>query len=380
MTARSRPVMIMAGGTGGHVYPALAVARQLRDWGHEVVWMGTRKGLEARVVPAAGIPIVWLSVSGLRGKGVLALLLAPLQLTRALAQALKIMRHHRPRAVLGMGGFAAGPGALIALMLRKPLIIHEQNALAGFTNRWLAPFATRVLTGFPRALRRRDAIFIGNPVRREIAALPEPEQRLAGRDGRLRLLVLGGSLGARTLNEVVPEALKGMAPEQRPEVWHQTGRDLIDQALERYRRARVQARVEPYIEDMAAAYGWCDLVVCRAGALTIAELAAAGVGAILVPYPYAVDDHQSVNARFLTDVGAACVVRNEELDAPKLAALLGQFATAGAVDRARLLTMAQAARRQARVDATEQVARICLEAASGDSAACGSCDKERSVP
>ncbi len=367
MTGRGRPIMILAGGTGGHVYPAIAVAQQLRDWGHEVVWMGTRKGLEARIVPASGIPIAWLSVSGLRGKGVFTWLLAPAQLAIAIGQALSIVWRFKPRAVLGMGGFVAGPGALVSLVLGKPLIIHEQNALAGLTNRLLAPFASRVLTGFPSAFGREDTVFIGNPVRREIAAIPPPEERLANRRGCLRLLVLGGSLGAKRLNDVLPEALARIPLSQRPEVWHQAGRDLIDAAIYGYQAAGVEARIEAFIENMAAAYAWCDLVICRAGALTIAELAAAGAGAILVPYPHAVDDHQSVNARFLTETGAALTIRNEEFDASGLARVLEPFLS-GDVNRVRLQEMARAARRKGRLDAVEQAARSCLEVAASDAA------------
>jgi UDP-N-acetylglucosamine--N-acetylmuramyl-(pentapeptide) pyrophosphoryl-undecaprenol N-acetylglucosamine transferase len=249
-------------------------------------------------------------------------------------------------------------------VLRKPLVIHEQNALAGLTNRWLVPLATRVLAGFPGAFRGRDAPFVGNPVRNEIAALPPPEQRMCGRGERLRLLVLGGSLGARRLNEVVPETLRLIPAEYRPEVWHQAGHAQIDGAVMSYRLARVEARVEAFIDDMAAAYAWCDLVVCRAGALTIAELAAAGVGAILVPYPFAVDDHQAANARFLSEAGAAVTVRDDQFDAARLAALLGRFTVNGVAGREPLLAMACAARRQALTDAGEQVARACLAVAT----------------
>jgi UDP-N-acetylglucosamine--N-acetylmuramyl-(pentapeptide) pyrophosphoryl-undecaprenol N-acetylglucosamine transferase len=365
-------VMIMAGGTGGHIYPALAVALQLLDWGHEVLWMGTRKGLEARVVPASGIPIAWLSVSGLRGKCILTWVLAPIRLTTAVTQALRIMLRYKPGVVLGMGGFAAGPGAVVAFALGKPLVIHEQNALAGLTNRWLAPLATRVLTGFPSSFSDRKVLFVGNPVRREIAALPLPEQRFTGRQGRLRLLVLGGSLGAKTLNEVVPEALKLMPVENRPEVWHQAGRYLIDAAIQYYSAAGINARVEAFIEDMAAAYRWCDLVICRAGAVTVAELAAVGVGAILVPYPFAVDDHQTANARFLGEAGAAFVVANDQLNAARLASVFERFIANGAADRERLLEMACAARHQVCIGAAEQTAQICLAVASGN-AACHNC-------
>ncbi len=372
---RDGPVMILAGGTGGHVYPALAVARSLERMGMPVVWMGTREGLEARVVPAAGIPIAWLSVGGLRGKDLSAWLLAPFNLSIAIAQAVRILLQYKPRAVLGMGGFAAGPGALAAFILGKPLIIHEQNALAGFTNRLLAPLASRVLEGFPGTFRGRDSLYIGNPVRGDIAALPPPEQRMPGRASRMRLLVLGGSLGAKKLNDVVPEALQQIPAEERPEVWHQAGHSQIDGAVMGYRLAGVEARVDAFIDDMAAAYAWCDLVVCRAGALTIAELAAAGVGAILVPYPFAVDDHQAANARFLSEAGAAIMVRDNALDAARLKALLAGFMREGSIDRQRLLDMARAARRQAHVDASEQVAQVCLAAACAG--ACQDCRRER---
>ncbi|MGH8501830.1 MAG: undecaprenyldiphospho-muramoylpentapeptide beta-N-acetylglucosaminyltransferase [Gammaproteobacteria bacterium] len=368
MSCGGRPVMILAGGTGGHVYPALAVAQSLLRMGVPVVWMGTRKGLEARVVPAAGIPMAWLTVGGLRGKGVMVWLLAPLRLNIAIVQALRIMWRYKPVAVLGMGGFAAGPGGLAAFLLGRPLLVHEQNALAGLTNRLLAPLATKVLQGFPNVFRSKKALFVGNPVRAAITALPAPAQRLANRQGRLRLLVLGGSLGARTLNEVVPETLARLPATNRPGVWHQAGHDHINGAALRYRMAGVEARVEAFIDDMAAAYAWSDLVLCRAGALTIAELAAAGAGAILVPYPFAVDDHQSANARFLTGAGAAVVVRDAELDAARLATLLEDFMVDGVANRERLLQMANAARRCARIDASDEVARMCLVASDGGAA------------
>ena len=371
---RGRPVMILAGGTGGHVYPALAVARSLLRMGVPVVWMGTRKGLEARVVPAAGIPIVWLTVGGLRGKSAMTWLLAPLKLTIAILQALRIVWRHRPVAVLGMGGFAAGPGGLAAFLLGRPLLVHEQNALAGLTNRLLAPLAVKVLQGFPDGFRNSKAIFVGNPVRGDIAALPAPEPRMCDRHGRLRLLVLGGSLGARSLNEVVPATLARLSADMRPEVWHQAGRDHIDGATAHYAAAGVEARVEAFIDDMAEAYSWSDLVLCRAGALTIAELAAAGAGAILVPYPFAVDDHQTANAQFLSAAGAAVVVADAAL-ASRLPALLEDFITNGVVNRERLLRMARAARDHARADASDEVARLCL-AASAKGAFC-SCSRAR---
>ncbi len=303
----STAVLIMAGGTGGHVFPALAVAELLRERECRVVWVGTRRGLEARIVPAKGFAIEWLSVSGLRGKGLLTWLLAPVQLAIALAQAFSIVRRQKPAVVLGVGGFATGPGGVAAWLLGRPLVIHEQNAIAGLTNRWLARIARLVLEGFPGSFPPGVRTHcIGNPVRREIAALPAPESRFAVRSGVMRLLIIGGSLGARRLNSSVPRAIALLQRQgHRFEVWHQAGERGIEEARAEYSLAGVSGRVEAFIDDMAGAYGWADLVICRAGALTVAELAAAGVGALLVPFPFAVDDHQTHNARFLTEAGAA---------------------------------------------------------------------------
>jgi UDP-N-acetylglucosamine--N-acetylmuramyl-(pentapeptide) pyrophosphoryl-undecaprenol N-acetylglucosamine transferase len=356
--SESGRVLIMAGGTGGHVFPGLSVASRLREQGVQVIWVGTRRGLEAELVPSAGIPIEWLSVGGLRGKGALTWVLAPLKLALALGQALRIVARCRPSAVLGMGGFVAGPGGVAAWMLRRPLLIHEQNAVAGLTNRLLARLASGVMEGFPGSLPA--AVHTGNPVRPEIAALPPPRERIAGRTGRTRLLVVGGSLGALALNRTLPEALRQMDPAVRPEVWHQAGGRNLEAAQAGYRAAGVEARVEPFIGDMAQAYGWADLVVCRAGALTVAELTAAGVGSVLVPYPYAVDDHQTRNAQYLAEAGAAQVIQERELTAEGLAEVLGGLVG----DRERLVAMAEAARTQARPDAAEQVAALCLQAGS----------------
>ena len=355
----ARPVLIMAGGTGGHVYPALAVARWLREAGVPVVWMGTRVGLEARVVPEAGFEVEWLEVSGLRGKGPGAWILAPLRLGRALAQAWRVLGRRRPRSVLGMGGFVAGPGGVAAWLRRVPLVVHEQNAVAGLTNRLLEPLARRLLEGFPGVFGVARAEHTGNPVRAEIAALPPPEQRFAGRDGRWRLLVVGGSLGAQVLNETLPAALAQLDAADRPEVLHQAGARTLELAREAYMRAGVAADVRPFLEDMAAAYGWADLAVCRAGALTIAELAAAGLGAILIPYPHAVDDHQSANARYLTEAGAAELIPQAELSAGDLARRLAAYAR----DPALRLRRAVAARGRARPEAAASVARAVLEVA-----------------
>jgi UDP-N-acetylglucosamine--N-acetylmuramyl-(pentapeptide) pyrophosphoryl-undecaprenol N-acetylglucosamine transferase len=361
-----RPVLIMAGGTGGHVFPALAVARVLRQQDVPVLWLGTRSGLEAQIVPAAGLPIAWLSVSGLRGKGWAAWMMAPLRLGRAVVQAFAVLRRERPRVVLGLGGFVAGPGGLVAALLRLPLVIHEQNAVAGLTNRLLAPLSTRVLEGFPRTFaERRRPICTGNPVRSEIAQVPPPERRLPGREGPLRLLVLGGSLGAAALNAVVPAALAAMAPGDRPQVRHQAGSRNLEAAKAQYRAAKVEGRVLAFIDDMAEAYAWADLVICRAGALTVAELAAAGAGSILVPYPHAVDDHQTANARFLGAAGAAILVPQSDLSAARLAATLGALGA----DRARLVSMARAARALARPAAAEEVAGHCLDVALSEAAA-----------
>ncbi|HTQ35589.1 MAG TPA: undecaprenyldiphospho-muramoylpentapeptide beta-N-acetylglucosaminyltransferase [Steroidobacteraceae bacterium] len=359
------PVMIMAGGTGGHVFPALALARLLRQRRREVIWLGTRRGIEARVVPADGFPVEWLAVGGLRGKGVLTLLAAPFNLLRALWQALAIMWRHQPAVVVGLGGFVTGPGGLAAWLLRRPLVIHEQNAVAGFTNRCLAHLARSVLTAFPAAFAGRPRVrMIGNPVRADIAALPAPVQRFAGRDGPLHLLVIGGSLGARRLNEVVPQALALLATQARAPrfaVRHQAGEKLIDAARAAYAAAGASGAVTPFIADMAEALGWADLVVCRAGALTIAELAAAGVGAVLVPFPHAVDDHQTVNAQYLVAAGAARCLNDGVLTPQLLAGTLTELCAGG---RDGLLRLAEAARHVARPAAAQDLLAAVLAAES----------------
>ncbi len=354
------PVLIMAGGTGGHVYPALAVARELLERKCEVVWLGTRRGLEARVVPEAGIAIEWLSVKGLRGKGWRSWLLAPLELARALTQALAVMRRRRPGAVLGMGGFVAGPGGLAAWLTRRPLVIHEQNAVAGLTNRLLARFARVVLEAFPGTFSSRARVrTVGNPVRHEIAALPPPSERLAGRDGPLRLLVLGGSLGALALNRQVPAALRELSAPLRPVVRHQAGERTFDAAVEAYASAGVDADIVPFIDDMAEAYAWADCVVCRAGALTVAEVNAAGLGAVLVPFPYAVDDHQTANAAASVTAGAAVLLQERALTATSLAGALTELGA----NRQALLARAERARELAAPAALTTIADVCLGAA-----------------
>lgn len=355
--------LIMAGGTGGHVFPALATARVLKRRGFDIVWLGTRRGIEARLVPAEGIPVEWLSVSGLRGKGALALLAAPFRLAVALLQALGAVRRHRPRVVLGAGGFASGPGGVAAWLMRRPLVVHEQNAVAGMTNRLLARLAARVLEGFPGSFGPRVAAErVGNPVRPEISAIAPPQRRYEGRTGRMRLLVFGGSQGSARLNAVVPAALGELPAELRPLVLHQTGTAGLEETSTAYRTRGIEADVCAFIDDMAGAYGWADLAVCRSGALTVAELAAAGVPAVLVPFPAAVDDHQTRNAEYVVSAGAALLMPESRLTPVTLAASLRSLLEAG---RPRLARMAAAARSTAITDADERLADACVAVAGG---------------
>jgi UDP-N-acetylglucosamine--N-acetylmuramyl-(pentapeptide) pyrophosphoryl-undecaprenol N-acetylglucosamine transferase len=357
----------MAGGTGGHVFPALAVADYLKDRDWKVVWLGTRAGMEARLVPEKGYEVAWVKFAGMRGKGVLRWAALPLMLLLAMWQSASAIFRLRPDVVLGMGGFTAFPGGLMAAMLAKPLVIHEQNSVAGLTNRVLACLADRVLVAFPSAFnnpgdkpigcRKPAFTWCGNPVRADIAAMPEPEQRMAGRQGKLRLLVVGGSLGAAALNAVVPQALALMAEADRPEVIHQSGARNLDILRANYAAAGAAADSRAFIDDMAQMYAWCDLIVCRAGALTLAEVTAAGVASVLVPYPHAVDDHQTGNARFLSENGAAVLLPQQELTAASLADLLTNFS------REKLLEMARAARKLAKPEATATVAQVCMEQA-----------------
>lgn len=361
MSDASAPVLIMAGGTGGHIFPGLAVADALRACEIPVLWLGAAGGMETKLVPARGFALETVPVSGLRGKGPLTRIAAPWMLLRALFASIRILRESRPRSVLSLGGYVAGPGGLAAWLLRTPLLVHEQNRIPGFTNRVLAKFARRVLAGFSDAFpARTHAEWTGNPVRAQIAALPAPAQRIGARENeRPSLLILGGSLGARALNLRVPEALALVPAEQRPSVLHQCGAAHVETTRAAYANARVEARVEPFIEDMAQAYRQADLAICRAGALTLAELAAAGLGAILVPFPYAVDDHQTRNAQGFVHAGAAELVQERDFDtatfAQRLRRLLG--------DRERLLAMAQAARKLAKPDAAATIAQRCLEVA-----------------
>lgn len=361
MMPTKRPIMVMAGGTGGHVFPALAVASRLREQGERIVWMGTRAGIESRLVPEAGIDIEWLEVQGLRGKSFITQLLAPFKLFQACWQAMNILRRNRPRAVLGMGGFAAGPGGLMAWLMRIPLVIHEQNAVIGLTNRLLKGMARISFFAFPQAAEKiKGSRVVGNPVREDILSIAEPAIRLQGRkDQPLRLLVIGGSLGAKTLNDVVPAAVQQIPRTQRPLIKHQCGERHLQNCRQVYDESDVQAEVSAFIDDMKAAYEWADIVLCRAGALTVSELAAAGMAAILVPFPYAVDDHQFLNAQYLHTAQAALLLRDHELSADRLLEIIEQFTN----DRDMVQQMSSRAYALAFRDATQQVATGVLQEA-----------------
>ncbi len=353
-----KTIVIMAGGTGGHIMPGLSVADALRERGWQIVWMGNPDGMEARLVPARGYEMAWLRFGALRGKGLLRKLFLPLNLLRGFARAWQQFSRIRPDVVLGMGGFISFPGGMMAGLRGIPLVLHEQNSVAGLANKVLAGVADRVLCGFPDALKKGR--WVGNPVREAIAALPAPSLRYAEHEkesgGRLRLLVIGGSLGAQALNESVPRALALLPEDERPEVVHQSGEKQIEALRAAYAAAGVQAHAVAFIEDMAGAYAWADLVICRAGALTIAELAAAGVASILVPFPHAVDDHQTSNARFLANAGAAILLPQHELTPERLALLKN-------LTRDQLREMAEKARELAMPAATESVANVCMEIA-----------------
>jgi UDP-N-acetylglucosamine--N-acetylmuramyl-(pentapeptide) pyrophosphoryl-undecaprenol N-acetylglucosamine transferase len=349
-------ILIMAGGTGGHVFPGLAVADEMRGRGWNVVWMGAQSGMEARLVPARGYPVAWIRAAALRGKGLAAKLLLPLNLLIGFWQSALAILHHKPDVVLGMGGYVAFPGGMMASLLAKPFAVHEQNAIAGLTNRVLSGVADKSMVAFPEALK--GAEWTGNPVRSDIAGLAEPGQRYAQRSGRLRLLVVGGSLGAQALNAMVPKALGLLAATERPRVTHQAGdRNLAELELN-YSRAGVQGELMAFIDDIARRYAEADLVICRAGAMTVAELAAGGVASVLVPFPHAVDDHQTANAKFLADQGAAILLSQQDLSPEGLAKLIRSL------DRGALAAMAQKARALGKPEATRIVADRCVALAS----------------
>jgi len=352
-------VLMMAGGTGGHVFPGLAVARHLRSKGVEVHWLGTKQGLESRLIPAENIPLHLIAINGLRGKGLVTLLQAPFKIAIAIKQSLSVIREIKPDAVIGMGGFVSGPCGIACWLSHRPLIIHEQNARAGFTNKVLSRFSRRILEGFPDVFRKQSKVIaVGNPVRDEIAHLPSPTIRFnSSNQNHFRLLVLGGSLGAQGLNESVPRALMKLKPEHRPEIWHQTGEKHFETTKKFYESMGMQAKLTPFIHDMAEAYLWANMVLCRAGASTIAELCAAGLGAILVPYPYAVDDHQTANADFMVKNGAALCIQQSELRDTLLADTIRQFSCSPE----KRLEMAEAAYQLRQMDVAEKIYEILCE-------------------
>ncbi|WP_415034719.1 undecaprenyldiphospho-muramoylpentapeptide beta-N-acetylglucosaminyltransferase [Azonexus sp.] len=351
----SKTLLIMAGGTGGHIFPALAVAKEMQQQGWRVVWLGNPDGMEARLVPQHGLEMVWVRFAALRGKGVLRKLMLPVNLLRACREARRALRQVRPDVVLGMGGYITFPGGVMARLSGIPLVLHEQNSVAGLANRVLAKIATRIATGFPDVLPQ--GLWLGNPVRPEIAALPAPAERFAERgETPLRLLVIGGSLGAQALNERVPLGMAQLTAQQLPQIVHQAGEKHIEALEAAYAASGVSAHCVPFIDDMAGAYAWADLVICRAGALTVAELAAAGVASILVPFPHAVDDHQTGNARFLVSAGGAFLLPQNELS-PESIALLRNYS------RSQLLAMAEQARSLAKPEATREVAQLCSDLA-----------------
>jgi len=348
-----RTLLIMAGGTGGHIFPGLAVAEQVRAAGWQVVWMGARGGMEERLVPRHGYAATWIRARAARGKGLLQKLLLPANLLFSFWESAGHIRRIRPDVVLGLGGYVAFPGGMMASLLGRPLALHEQNAIPGLANRVLAGVSDKVMVGFPDTLAHAE--WTGNPVRADIAAIAPPEERFRGREGPLKLLVVGGSLGAQVLNETVPRALALLG--QRPLVVHQSGEKHLDSLRASYAAAGVQGELVAFIDDMARRYAEADLVICRAGAVTIAELSAGGMASILVPFPHAVDDHQMANARFLADRGAAILLPQRGLTAERLAELIGSL------DRAALLQMARNARTLGKPDAAQVVAQRCMELA-----------------
>lgn len=359
-------VLIMAGGTGGHIFPALSIARNLQSRGYRTEWLGTARGLEVDVIGATDIPLHCINIRGVRGKNLMSILLAPFMIVGAIWEALRVMRTVKPCCVLGMGGYVTGPGGVAARISGKKLLIHEQNAISGFSNRLLAHLAHRVMEAFPGTFPASSKVInTGNPVRAEIVALAAPEIRTSAADAHMHVLVLGGSLGAVAINDLLPLALQELGNSDNLDVWHQSGRTNLDQTRKAYIEAGLELsdtlRVEAFITDMAAAYSWADLVICRAGALTVSEIAAAGLPSLLIPYPHAVDDHQTRNAQWLSNAGAAVLIQQRDLDAKALAAQLKSLMA----DRGKLLTMATSARGLARPDACDLVARECMEACKG---------------
>ena len=351
-------VLIMAGGTGGHVFPGLALARYLRENGVEVHWLGTRLGLESRLVPEANFPLHFIIIGGLRGKGIKPFLTAPIKIATAILQSRRIIKEINPDIVIGMGGFVSGPGGIASWLLRRPLIIHEQNAKAGLTNKLLSRIASKVLAGFPESFSpEANVVMTGNPVRTEIENLPPPRERLEPAHAPFRLLVLGGSLGAQAINDALPKAISKLTPEERPEILHQTGDKNFEATKKYYESIGIEATIKPFIKDMAEAYAWADMVLCRAGALTVAELCAVGLGAIFVPFPHAVDDHQTANANFMVKNRAALCVQQAELTESRLADIVREFAKSPE----RRLAMAEAAYQLRNAHVVERIFEICKE-------------------
>ena len=348
-----KTILIMAGGTGGHIFPGLAVADEMRAAGWDVVWMGARGGMEERLVPPRGHKTAWIRARAARGKGLLQKLLLPANLLLSFWEGAQHIRRIKPDVVLGLGGYVAFPGGMMASLLNRPLALHEQNAIAGLANRVLSTVSDKVMVAFPGALKGGE--WTGNPVRSEIAALAPPQQRFAGRIGPLRLLVVGGSLGAQALNESVPRAISLL--KDKPLVVHQSGEKHLDALKKNYQAAPAEGKLVAFIDDMAKCYAEADLVICRAGAVTVAELSAGGMASILVPFPHAVDDHQSANARFLADQGAAILLSQKEMTAERLADLIRSL------DRPKLLEMAKQARALGKPGAAQIVAQRCMEIA-----------------
>ena len=355
MSAIQKTALVMAGGTGGHIFPGLAVAQALREQGWKVHWLGAPGSMEERLVPPQGFPLETIDFSGVRGKGLLTLALLPLRLLKAFAQAWAVVRRVRPDVVIGLGGYISFPGGMMATLAGKPLILHEQNSVAGMANKVLANVASRVFCAFPNALP--GAQWVGNPLRQAFLQQPPPAERFAGRSGPLRILVVGGSLGAKALNDTVPQALALIPPEQRPQVRHQSGAKQMQALQASYAAAGVQAELTPFIDDTASAYAQADLVICRAGASTVTELAAVGAAAIYVPFPHAVDDHQTTNARFVVDAGGGWVVQQTALSPEKLAHMIQNM------QRSTLLETAQKAKMMQKTEATAAVVAACQELA-----------------
>lgn len=356
MSQVNKTLMVMAGGTGGHVYPAMAVADYLKALGWKIVWLCTEGGMENRLIEGKGYDKAMITMQGVRGKGMLGWFLLPVKLVKAFTQSISALRQHQPNVVLGMGGFAAFPGGMMANVLGKPLVVHEQNSVAGLTNKVLAKIATRLLAAFPAAFGDK-AQLVGNPVRADISHVAPPQVRFAQRSGPLHLLVVGGSLGAQALNEVVPLALAQLPIESRPQVIHQAGVKHIEALNANYKKANVEADTRAFIEDMAAMYAWADFVICRSGALTVAEVSAVGLGSLMVPFPFAVDDHQTTNAAYLVEGEAGLIVQQKDLNIERLVAVLSELS------REKCLAMAIKARLLGKPEATAHVAKICMEVA-----------------